>query len=114
MPVSIRLGDAESTLGILRVDAAHQPILRSVGDRHRLVLVLELGDGLHRPEDLLELYAHRRGHAHEQGWRDIEALGQLRVAGQCALGRDLRTLFSPDADVVEDLLLLLKALPSAS
>ena len=86
---------------VARPDPGRQPVRRVVGDGERLGLVVELGHGQDRPEDLLARDPHRVGDAVEDGRRDVVAAAVL--ADALAAGDDAGAFLAAEVHVAEDL-----------
>ena len=102
IPARIRRDSRCARLTSRVQSAGREAVRRVVGDGDRLVLVVELGHGQDRPEDLLARDAHRVGDAVEDRRRDVGAARSPR-----GHARRRRTTVAPSArpelDVAEDL-----------
>src|SRR3569623_1863523 len=76
---------------------------RAVGDAQRILVVLELDDAHHRPEDFLLRDAHLVLDIREHRGLDVEAAR----ADPLAAGRERRALLPADVDIAEDAVHLL-------
>src|ERR1700692_1221800 len=102
-----RAAEAVEPVGITAPDARAEAVERVVGDRQRLLIVLEGRNRNHRPEDLLLEDAHLVVTL-EHGRLDIIAAG--KVARQLVAGttrQHLRPLLPADIEVGKDLFELL-------
>src|SRR5690606_38043196 len=98
--------DAESSLRVPRVDTRDQAVLGPVGDLERLILVAELDDADHRPEDLLTGDPHLRRHPDEHRGSHEVAPRETWVARQLGTCGDRRPFGDAELDVLLDPILL--------